>query len=104
VRAFHAAGAAFALFVAPTALLAQPGAQTIPQVKRPHPMPSGALRPHRHHPPHRRRPGSYPVVIDGSAFVPHFATPAPAPKHQPTPRPSNGQDVFETHSTSDANE
>jgi len=103
VRAFHAAGAAFALFLAPAALPAQPGAPTIPQVKRPHPAPGGAFR-HRPHRPHRHRTTAYPVIIDGSAFVRYLATPTPVPKHKPTPRPTNGQDVFETHSTSDANE
>jgi hypothetical protein len=105
VRPLSAALAACALFAAPVALSAQPftqqplppSARTVPLVKRPHPMPTGAMRR-----PNRNRNGAmYPVVIDGSALNRYLAT--PAPKHTQIPHhTNNGQDVFETHSTNDA--
>ena len=97
------------IFAAPSALLAQttqsttqqaPHVRPIPPAKRPHPGPTGASR---YRPSHPRRSNAYPVVIDGSFFNRYLATPTPAPKRKPTPRPkNNGQDVFETHSTDDA--
>jgi len=102
MRALRAAFAACVLITAPSALLAQTAApqppfiRPIPPNTRPRPLPSGAVRPH----PYRRN--GYPVVIDGSVIDRYLATPTPAPKHKPTPHPkSNGQDVFETHSTTD---
>jgi hypothetical protein len=93
--------AALLLLAAPSALLAQstpaqpPNVRPIPPV-RPHPHPSGGYR------PRPNRPNQYPVVIDGSVINRFLATPSPAPKHKPTPHPhNNGQDVFETHSTTD---
>ena len=104
--ALRAALAACVFSAAPTALLAQsvppqpPNVQPTPPVKRPHPVPTGAFshRPNQHGPNSR----SYPVVIDGSLINRYLATPTPAPKRTPAPRPGNGQDVFETHSTDDA--
>jgi hypothetical protein len=103
VRPLPAVLAACALFAAPVALSAQafnqqplpPNTRTAPPVKRPHPMPTGAM--------HRRNGTSYPVVIDGSVLNRYLATPTPAPKHTPAAHhTNNGQDVFETHSTDDA--
>jgi hypothetical protein len=60
-------------------------------------MPTGAHRPY----PYRHN--GYPVVIDSTVMNRFLATPTPAPKHTPAARPkTNGQDVFETHSTDDA--
>ncbi|GEM_PF-3427396 len=107
-----AALAACALFAAPVALSAQqftqqplpPNVRTIPPVKRPHPVPTGAMhRPMPNRPNGNRNGTMYPVVIDGSVVNRYLATPTPAPKHTPAAHhTNNGQDVFETHSTDDA--
>ena len=97
----HPARIAFAacgLFAAPVALLAQstpPNVRPIPVVTGPHPFPSGGHSQHRSN--------RYPIVIDGSVLNRYLATPTPAPKHTPAHhQKSNGEDVFETHSTDDA--
>ena len=110
-RPLPAALAACALFAAPAALSAQafnqqplpPNVRTIPPVKRPHPVPTGAT--HHPMPPHHanRNATTYPVVIDGSFINRNLATPTPAPKRTQAPHhTNNGQDVFETHSSDDA--
>jgi hypothetical protein len=92
------------LLAAPSALLAQssppqpPNVRPIPPHVLPHPMPTGAHRPNN-----QRRFNQYGVLIDGSVIDRYLATPTPAPKHTHAARPkSNGQDVFETHSSDDA--
>lgn len=113
--AFTLALAALAL---PAAVLAQtpiaaPLYPTRPQYVRPPYM----LRPERptlrrQPPPHHRpgyRPGAngpYQVYIDGSVVNRYLATPnpKPTPTHTPSHRPNNGQDQFETLSSTDANE
>jgi hypothetical protein len=108
VRPLPAALAACALLAAPLALSAQtftqkplpPNVRTVPPVKRPHPMPTGAMH---HYPNGNRNGNSYPVVIDGSVLNRYLATSTPKPKHTPAMHhTSDGQDVFETHSTDDA--
>jgi hypothetical protein len=107
VHPLRIALAACVLFVAPAALLAQPvppqppqppNVRPIPPVRpvRPRPIPTGAHRPNPN-----RSSAAYPVFVDGSVMNRYLATPAPKPTRKPTPRPKNGQDVFETHSTDD---
>jgi len=97
--------AACALFAAPAALLAQqgqpgtqsPNAVSNPPVRPPHPRPSGGFA----HRPNQRYANGYPIVIDGSVINRLLATPTPAPKHTHAAHPNNGEQVFETHSTTD---
>ena len=83
--------------------LPQPAAHHSPAYKRPHPAPTSAYM-RRPYPNHGTGNGNrYPVLIDSSVVDRYLATPTPAPKRKPTPRPkSNGEDVFETHSSDDA--
>ncbi len=124
MRLLRAALALCALASVPAVL----SAQTVPQQQAPHaavpparrslpykrpvPAPTAANR-HHQRPTNPNRAngygvsstgnGQYQVLIDSSVVNRYLATPTPAPKHQPTPRPkSNGEDVFETHSSDDA--
>jgi hypothetical protein len=88
-RTRRAAGALLALLAA-AALTAQSPA--------PH-VPGGANRQHAHH------SGTYPVypnvIIYGAGYgVTPVAT--ATPKHRATPRPANAPEIFETHSSTDA--
>jgi hypothetical protein len=106
VRPLRIAFAACMLCAAPSALLAQSAPQLPPHVRpippnhRPHPIPTGG---HAHRPNQRRPYNQYPVVIDSSLMDRYLPGPTPAAKRTPAPRVnSDGQDVFETHSTDDA--
>jgi len=88
--------------------LPPPSAHRSPPYKRPHAVPTGSHM-RRPNPNHATGYGTgsgnnqYQVLIDSSVVNRYLATPTPAPKHKPTPRPkSNGEDVFETHSSDDA--
>jgi hypothetical protein len=104
MRALRAAFVACALLAAPAALFAQsvpaqhPASHPPKPNPNPHPRPSGGAG-------HRPSPNYSPTVyVDGTSVLNHYysATPIPAPKHKATPHPSNGQEVFSTHSTDDA--
>ncbi len=110
--AFTLALAAFAL---PGAVVAQtPMAAPLNPGRPPYVQPPYTPKPARPTPPGHRPPGyrpgtngRYPVLIDGSVVNRYLATPSPkpTPTHKPAAhKPANGQDQFETHSSTDANE
>ncbi len=71
-----------------------------PQARRPYPPPYAPPRvpPHPHNGAHALYPS---VIIFGGGYgVTPVAT--ATPKHRATPRPANAPEVFETHSTTDA--
>jgi hypothetical protein len=110
----------FAALALPTALLAQsPVAVPLNPGRPTYIRPPYTPRPVRPTPPGYRPPGYrpgnnghypliIPLIIDGSVVNRYLATPGPTPRpkpaHKPTHRPNNGQDQFETHSSTDANE
>jgi hypothetical protein len=110
MRAMRAAFAALALSVVPVALSAQTAGtqfhQPAPMPGHPQPPavhPQPPVRPHPR-PPSSRNRNNFPIVIDGSVVDRYLATPAPAPNHTAKAKPAVhpfGQQVFETHSTSD---
>jgi hypothetical protein len=114
MRRLRVALAVCALAAAPAALPAQqtttqqqppapkvnPSKPTTPA--HPHPAPSGAYSYHNHGSHGNPYANGYPLLIDGSVINRVLATPSPKPKHTPAARTSNGEQVFETHSTDDA--
>ena len=102
-RALAAAVMLLAIPVAAAAQTAPP--QTIVY---PHPFPSAGGRPPSHRPGHGN--GYRPGYTNGAVIVPvyagtSYATPVPVkkPKVKPTKRPADAPDVFEQHSSTDAN-
>jgi hypothetical protein len=120
VRSRFLAGAAvIAALAIPAALLADdtPMAAPLQPGRPPYIRPPYTPKPARPVPRPTYRPGyrpgynngRYPVIIDGSIVNRYLGTPAPAatptkrPKPKYTKRP-DGEDQFETHSSTDANE
>jgi hypothetical protein len=107
---------ALALAALPAALLAQDAPVSVPikQPARPtYIRPPYTPRPVRPTPPGHRppgyRPGSnnrYPIVIVAppDAYATPYAAPTKKPATTKPPKMKNGQDTFETHSSTDANE
>jgi hypothetical protein len=99
MRPLLVALAACLFAAAPAASLAQqtppqqqPVMHPIPPVRPPRPVPTHAFN--------RRGNLRYPVGVGVYPTV--LVNADTAPKHKPTPRPKNAEDVFETHSTNDA--
>jgi hypothetical protein len=96
---------ACAALAVPSALLAQQPITTHLPV-HPSPVPPHARPTYR--PGHGANPyryGTAGILIDGSVVNRYLMTPAPhpTPARKPTPRPKGAPDVFEEHSSTDAN-